>query len=74
LQASAPKILEINADHMLIASLARHAKDQDGSAEEAIKDAAHLLLEQARIADGEAPSDPVEFNRRLNRVMALALE
>jgi molecular chaperone HtpG len=74
LQASAPKILEINADHSLIASLAKHASDKSGSAEEAIKDAAHLLLEQARIADGEAPSDPVEFNRRLNRVMALALE
>lgn len=73
LKTSVPKILEINPDHNLIVSLAKHAGHKAEGAGDVIKDAAHLLLEQARIADGEAPSDPVEFNQRLNKVMTLAL-
>jgi len=68
LQAGAKPVLEINPHHALVASLAG-LKDDD-----AIKaDAAHLLLDQARVLDGEPPSDPRAFADRLARVIGRAL-
>ena len=62
-------VLEINPSHTLVKTLAKKAS-RGGAANE-IEDAAWLLFGSAEILDGEAPSDPVAFNRRLLDVMAL---
>lgn len=68
-----PRVLELNSGHEIIKKLSARAK-ADGAADDALlKDAAHLLLDQARIADGEVPADPAAFARRLNAVMQSAL-
>lgn len=66
-QAALP-VLEINPGHALIQRLA--AAD-DGDVLKA--DLAHLLLDQARIADGEQPSDARAFAERLDRLMRRAV-
>jgi molecular chaperone HtpG len=68
LTAASPRILEINPRHALIRALA--ARAQIKGAVDALADASHLLLDQARIADGEPPADPAAFSRRLAEVMA----
>ncbi len=68
-----PRILEINPGHAMVKKLATRAGQADAENDSLLKDAAHLLLDQARIADGEAPADPVEFSRRLTAVMESAL-
>ncbi len=62
----APRILEINSDHAVIKLLATQAKDGDGTTD----DAAHLLLDQARILEGEPLPEPAEFARRMSTMMA----
>ncbi|MGE5546928.1 MAG: molecular chaperone HtpG [Solirubrobacterales bacterium] len=64
------RILEINPRHGLIKALAAKVK-QGGR--EAIDDAALLLLDQARIIEGEPPADPAAFARRLAAVMERGL-
>ena len=61
-------ILELNPGHALIKALATQAAQ--GGAAAAIEDAAWLLLGSAEILDGEAPSAPAAFNKRLLDVMA----
>lgn len=73
LQHSTPRVLELNPTHQIILKLAERAKSEDGAGDDLLKDAAHLLLDQARISEGEAPSDALEFSRRLTAVMSLAL-
>jgi molecular chaperone HtpG len=58
-------ILEINPRHALIAKLSSLG-DTETSLRE---DAAHLLFDEARIADGEPPLDPRGFSARLARVI-----
>ena len=65
--ASAP-VLELNPRHSLIVRLSG-LQDSESLRE----DAAWLLLDEARIADGELPTDPRAFAERLGRVMAQAL-
>ncbi len=67
----AARILEINPDHPLIAALAARA-DRPGALD-ALKDPALLLLDQARILEGELPADPASFARRMADLMAKAL-
>ncbi|WP_417803924.1 molecular chaperone HtpG [Thalassospira lucentensis] len=66
-----PRILEINPKHSLIKKLSdiaiKDAKDP------ILNDAAQLLLDQARILEGEALPDPVAFARRLDSVMEKGL-
>jgi molecular chaperone HtpG len=64
-------VLEINPGHPLIAAIdrARLATDQS-----VVDDLAHLLLDQARIVEGELPSDPARFAERLNRYLVAGLE
>jgi molecular chaperone HtpG len=69
--AQASRILEINPRHPLVKALAERAT-RPGAAD-ALDDAAHLLLDQARIIEGEGPSDPVAFARRLSDVMVRAV-
>lgn len=61
------RILEINPAHALIRRLAEVAAAGNGEA--ALADAAHLLLDQARIIEGEPVADPAAFARRLAAVM-----
>ncbi len=62
-QAS-PPLLEINPSHPLIASLAARADAGDDLA-----DAAATLLDIARVQDGEAPTDPAAFARRVTAAL-----
>ncbi|WP_298377660.1 molecular chaperone HtpG [Azospirillum sp.] len=69
--AGAKRILEINPSHPLIKRLADRAKI-DGAAT-ALEDAAWLLLDQARIVEGESLPDPAAFARRLASAMEKGL-
>jgi molecular chaperone HtpG len=64
------RILEINPGHALIKGLAAKAK---ASGTDGLEDAAFLLYDQARIVEGEPPSDPVAFARRLAAMMEKGL-
>jgi len=66
----AARILEVNPRHPLIRRLA--AIEASGASER-LADAAWLLLDQARLVEGEPPSDPVAFARRLSSVIERAL-
>ena len=67
----APRVLEINPRHALIRSLARRATEK--GAADALEDAAHLLFDQARIAEGEPVPDPAAFSRRLADAMTKSI-
>lgn len=73
LQGGMPRILELNPGHAIVRKLAERAGKEGAGSDVLLQDAAHLLLDQARIADGEAPTDPAEFGRRLSAVMESAL-
>ena len=72
LQFGAPRVLELNPSHAIIGKLADRAKAENASGDDLLRDAAHLLLDQARIVDGETPTDPPEFARRLGNVLTRA--
>lgn len=63
-----PRILELNPRHELIRMLAAEAAE--GSDSERTADMAHLLLDQARIVEGEPLPDPAGFSRRLSALLA----
>lgn len=66
LDQGAPRILEINPGHALIKALA-------GKATGDVNDAAFLLLDQARIMEGEPLPDPAAFAKRMTTVMTKAM-
>ncbi len=68
LDQSFARILEINPDHALIRRLAEDAT-RDGATDR-LADAAHLLLDQARLLEGEALPDPQAFARRLEGMIS----
>ena len=68
LQAALPRVLEVNPRHDVIKALAAQAGEAGGM--DAISDAAYLLLDQARILEGEGPLDPTAFSGRLSRLIA----
>lgn len=70
---AAKRILEVNPKHPLIARLADCVKEGSNGAREDLKDAALLLLDQARIVEGETPSDPGAFARRMSQLVAKGL-
>ncbi len=72
LQDGAPRVLELNPTHAIISKLAERAKADGASSDDLLSDAAHILFDQARIVEGETPTDPAEFARRLGSVMARA--
>lgn len=72
LDAGSQKILEINPKNALIAALAGRAKQSPSDPE--IAEAAHLLLDQARIIEGEPVADATAFARRMTDAMAGALK
>jgi len=65
------RILELNPRHPLIRELARHLSAKGAS--ERLEDYAYLLLDQARILEGETPPDPTAFSRRLADTLARGL-
>ena len=71
LQDRVKPVLEVNANHPLTSSLAKRFKE--GRDRDLVDDAAWLLLDEARIVDGEALKDPTAFAARLRRVMERAL-
>ena len=73
LQATTPRVLELNPGHSIVKKLVERAGLKGAGDDDVLKDAAHLLLDQARIADGEVPSDTSAFVRRLSSVMEHAL-
>jgi molecular chaperone HtpG len=72
LQNGTPRVLELNPKHAIVKKLAQLVPSEDTPVDELLKDTAHLLLDQARIADGEVPTDPIEFGRRLSSLMTSA--
>jgi molecular chaperone HtpG len=69
LDSAAKPVLEINPDHPLIKAIAGSTID-DGAFRD---DAVQLLLDQARVLDGERPENPRAFSERLARVFERAL-
>tara|TARA_R110000772_G_scaffold73216_1_gene159481 strand:+ start:113320 stop:115248 length:1929 start_codon:yes stop_codon:yes gene_type:complete len=67
-----PRILEINPDHALIGKLATLAEAKNAK-DPALDDAAFLLLDQARILEGEPVLDAAAFSKRLSKLMAKGL-
>jgi len=65
------RILEINAGHPLIRAMAEAV--QKNGAKAKLDDAAYLLLDQARILEGETVPDPTAFARRMAAAMAKGL-
>ena len=62
---SLPPTLELNPHHALIRKLAERA-----DAGEDLSEAAHTLLDLARIGDGDMPADPAAFARRVTEALA----
>jgi molecular chaperone HtpG len=67
LDQTAPRVLELNPGHPLIKRLAEAVGNDAANAN--VEDAAHLLLDQARILEGETLPDPTAFSRRLASFM-----
>ena len=65
------RILEINPAHGVIKALAKTAEEKGGQA--ILEDAAFVLLDQARIMEGEPVPDPAAFGRRLSGLMEKGL-
>ena len=68
-----PRVLELNPDHVIVSKLVARAEKDTAASDDLMKDAAYLLLDQARIADGEVPTDLAAFGKRLASVMEHAL-
>ncbi len=60
-----PPTLELNPRHALIRKLAERA-----DAGEDVAEAAHTLLDLARVQDGDMPADPAAFARRVTEALA----
>jgi len=69
LNAASKPILEVNPRHDIVVALAKLG-DGDRTFKE---DAAHLLLDEARVLDGERPADARQFSDRLGRVLGRGL-
>ena len=63
-------VLELNMKHAMVKALGT-AKKEDRAHD--VEDLANLLLDEACILDGEIPSDPAAFARRLNGYVVRAL-
>ncbi|PLX34475.1 MAG: molecular chaperone HtpG [Hyphomicrobiales bacterium] len=68
-QAEVLRVLEINPEHDMIQALAGKAEGDEAL----MADMAHLLLDQARIIEGEVPADPAAFSRRLDSLIIKGL-
>jgi molecular chaperone HtpG len=71
LDATAKRVLEVNPHHALIQGLAKRLSAK-GDADE-VTEAAWLLLDQARIVQGEPVADASAFARRLDAALLKAI-
>jgi len=71
LEASLPRVLEINGRHPLVTAMTQQASKEGDWIE--LAEAAWLLFDQAKIQDGEPPADPALFVKRLNALLAKAI-
>lgn len=71
LDQASKRILEINPKHALVRKLAQQVGKPEQA--QAMNDLAYLLLDQARIVEGEALPDPAAFARRLSSALARGL-
>lgn len=68
LPGASARILEVNPEHSIIKHLSKALKS--GKKPQDIEDTAWLLLDQARIIEGEELSDPSAFTQRINALIA----
>lgn len=79
-EPTAKRILEVNADHEMIKSLAQQLAKSGDTAESApattaplgTAETAHFLLDQAKILQGEKLDDPSRFAAQLSSIMQKA--
>ncbi|HLG90528.1 MAG TPA: molecular chaperone HtpG [Alphaproteobacteria bacterium] len=71
IKETSPHVLEINPSHKLMRELARRAAG--GGVADALADRIWLLLDQARIAEGDPVLDATAFARRLAAVLEAGL-
>jgi molecular chaperone HtpG len=71
LEELSKRVLEINPKHALIRQMA--ARAAEAAEADALGDLAELLLDQARIVEGEPLPDPGGFSRRLSAFLAKGL-
>jgi len=57
------KVMEINPSHSLIKKLDKMSKNKDKIGD--LENIAILLYEQSKILDGDKPTNPVEFSKKL---------
>ena len=65
------KIMEINPNHKLIKALTKMSKNKDLIGK--VEDAAFLLYEQSRIVEGDKPSDPIAFSKKLIETISASI-
>jgi molecular chaperone HtpG len=70
-QTAYAKILDINPDHPIIRSLA--VRIENSGITEETRDIAFLLLDQAKILEGEELLEPAAFSRRMSYFLARSL-
>jgi molecular chaperone HtpG len=68
LPGASARIMEINPEHPIVVALAKRLKS--GGKPQDIEDTSRLLLDQARIIEGEELADPSAFTRRINALIA----
>jgi molecular chaperone HtpG len=71
LDKESTKILEINPSHDLIKSLGKIV--QNSKDKSVVSDVSHLLLDQARIVEGEMPLDTKGFTEKLSSIITRSL-
>lgn len=64
-------VLEVNKDHAIVKAL---VKKVDETGNDDFGDLAWLLLDQAKILEGETPADPAKFTQRMNRFILSGLK
>jgi molecular chaperone HtpG len=66
------KIMEINPNHKLIKKLTKMSKNKDSLGK--VEDIAILLYEQSRIVEGDKPSDPIAFSKKLIETLTSSID
>lgn len=72
LQEKSKPILELNPRHALITRLSERLQDKSNG--ELVEDAIWMLFDEARMIEGEGPSNPIAFRQRLFRLIAHKLD
>ena len=67
----APRILEINGDHLLIKNMKSLIEKKGNN--DLVSDAGTLLFEQARLMEGKMPADPAQFSKIMNQFLLKAI-